>query len=240
MRIDVTLPAGWHEVTGKQLVQLAGLFLKHREKPGFLVRCFFLFSGWKVLKRPGFSDNDVQYYWFKCKRRKFAVEVSIFHALVKKLEWVISGFQLPASMPPVRGFKPCNVKLYNVPLGDYLAADNLYSAFVATGNRQHLTRLFNLFYKRERWFSVPSETEKYAGFLWFSGARHYLVNRYPYLFPGAGSADDVSPEETVLSLLFALNNDDVTLNEKILKTHVHECFHSLNKKIEYSKPKNNV
>jgi hypothetical protein len=233
MRIDVTLPKGWHEITGEELVKLAGMFLKYDKKPEFLTRCFFLLSGWKPLRIPNFIEDDKTQYWFKSGKKKFYADIDIFHTMVKQLEWLLAGFKLPASMPTVRGYKSCNVKLYSVSLEDYLNADNLFNAFVSTNEAKYLNQLFSLFYKKKRWVAWASQPKKYAVFLWFSGAKNMLVNKYPSLFyESPGSTGTVSAEETILNLLSALNNGDVTNNEKLFKTHVHECFHELNLKIE--------
>ncbi|NQU54156.1 MAG: hypothetical protein HQ522_16635 [Bacteroidetes bacterium] len=241
MRINLKLPKGWHEVDGINLVKLAKLFLKYQEKPDFLTRCFFLFSGWKILKHRELQENGKRYYWFKLHKGKpFFVDVDVFHSLVKELEWILENIKLPAGNPSIKYYKACNYKLYNVTLEEFLEADNFYNAFVTTGEAKFLNQLFGVFYKKKVDIVLywVSKYEKYAVFLWFSGVKNSLVNKYPYLFSGSsGSTTTSSPEESILNLLSSLNNGDVTNNEKLFKTHVHECFHELNMKIEHA-PKN--
>ncbi len=235
MRIELTLPRGWHQVKGRELVQLARLYMKYNKKADFLSRCFFLFSGWKPMRKREVVKDGKSQYWLKKGKQTFYIDADLFTTLVKKLEWVSTGISLPASMPPVRGFQHCHVKLYNVPLEDYLNADNYFNAFTQTGEGRYLHHLFCVFYSRKRWFSRATKAEKYAVFLWFTGVKNYLVNKYPYIFSGnAGSTDIPSPDETILSLLSSLNNGDVTSNKDIFKTHVHECFYELNLKIEHA------
>ncbi len=251
MRVDVTLPKGWHEVDGIHLVKLAKLFLKYQAKPDFLVRCFFLFSGWKAVRRKEFVENGILYYWFELEKGKpFFVDVNIYHSLVNELEWISSEINLPKEMPVIKGFNSCNLKLYNVSLDEFLNADNYYSAFVNTNEIKYLDNLIAIFYRSrgETWnsekldelsrrFKSTPTAVKYAVFLWFSGVKSFFVQKYPYIFSGnSNSTASVSPEETILNLLSSLNNGDVTNNEKLFKTHVHECFYELNLKIEYSKP----
>ena len=235
MRVDLTLPKGWHEVKGDKLVKLAKLYMSHRAKPDFLSRCFFLFSGWKPLRKREIVVDGKNQYWFKKGKQKFYIDADLFTTLVKKLEWVSTGISLPASMPPVRGFRHCNVKLYSVTLEDYLSADNYFNAFTQTGESRYLGKLFAVFYSRRHWFSRASKIQKYAVFLWFTGVKNYLVNKYPYIFSGnSGNTGIPSPDETILSLLSSLNNGNVTANKDIFKTHVHECFYELNLKIEHA------
>lgn len=238
MNVELTLPSGWHQVQADKLVNLAKLFLSHREKPDFLVRCFFLFSGWNPLTRREFQQDGKRQYWFKTKNQKFYIDADLITSLVKQLEWIVSGIGLPAGMPEIRGFSHCNYKLYNVSLEKFLEADNFYNAWAEKNDSHFLDKLFTVFYTRQRWFSWPSKAEKYAVFLWFTGVKAFLVNKYPYLFSGSSDASGFpSPEETILNLLSALNLGNVTHNPKIFKTHVHECFYELNLKIEHA-PKN--
>lgn len=235
MEIHLTLPNCWHDISGKHLVELAKLFLRHKTKPDFITRCFFLFSGWKPLRKTEVNEAGTTFYWFRCCRKKFMLGVNIYTTLVQRLNWITGGFRLPASMPPVNGFSPCNIRLYGVSLEDYLNAENYYSHFAETNKMVALNGLFRTFYKKNRWLARATKAEKYAVFIWFSGVKNMMVNKYPYLFSSGGnSGGTASPEETILNLLSALNNGDVTNNEKLFKTHVHECFHELNNKIEYS------
>ena len=240
MRIDVNIPKDWNEITGTQLTRLAKLFLKYRQKPNFLTRCFFLFSGWQPLRRRQFVQDKKTYYWFKRGKDKFFISAGLFVSLVKQLEWITSGINIPKSMPPVVGYRHCNVKLFSVSLEDYLNAENYLNAFTETEDRKYLGKLFRVFYKPKRWtfrFFPLSSYRKYAVFLWFTGTRNYLAGKYPYLFSGNSGSGTVAPDEQILSLLSALNDGKPHDNERIMKTHIHECFYELNLKIEHA-PKN--
>jgi hypothetical protein len=234
MEIHLILPKSWGDISGSHLVKLARLFLRHKTKPDFLTRCFFFFSGWKPLRKTEVNENGTTFYWFRRGGQKFMVGMNIYTTLVQRLNWITSGFQLTASMPKIKGYTHCNLMLYSVPLEDYLNAENYYTHFAETNKMVALNGLFRTFYKKKKWFASASKAEKYAVFLWFSGVKHMLVNKYPYIFSSGNSTGTASPEETILNLLSALNNGDVTNNEKLFKTHVHECFHELNMKIEQS------
>jgi hypothetical protein len=235
MKIDLTLPSGWHQVAGRNLTGLAKLFLHHREKPDFLIRSFFLFSGWKPLRRPEFILDGKKQFWFKKEKQKFYIDADVFISIVKNLEWITEGISLPAGLPVVSGFKNVNYKLYNVPLETFLEAENFYNAYVQTGKFSFINKLFYLFYTRKKLLAWPSKAEKYAVFIWFTGIKGFLASKYPYIFSNSsGATGAVSPEETILNLLSSLNQGDVTANKEIFKTHVHECFHELNLKIEHA------
>lgn len=240
MRIDLVLPKEWKEVQGKHLVKLARIFLKYQEKPEFLTQCFLLFSGWKILNRREFIEDNKTQYWFKSGNWKFYINSDLFHSLVTSISFISDKIELPAGNPPIKGYKACNYKLYNVTLEEYLEADNFYNAFVSTKQYKYLGKMVAVLYKKKSHlvFHRISRAEKYAVFIWFSGVKSLFVHKYPYLFTGgSGSASVESPEESILNLLSALNDGKPHDNERIFKTHVHECFHELNLKIENAETK---
>jgi len=245
MKVNVELPKAWNEITGHQLVKIAGLFLKHEGKPDFLIHCFLFFSGWKIVQRKPLMQAGKTWYWFRTSGSPFAVDVDVFRTLINSLSWIVAGFGIPSSMPCISNYMPCNVKLYNVSLDEFLNGDNYFNAYVQTGEIQFLNRLLAVFYRRkgEKWdpemvekrynrFSFESPETRFAVFMWFSGVKSFLVSKYPYIFSGSSSGN-ISPEEMILNLLSSLNQGDVTHNQQIFKTHVHECFHELNLKAEY-------
>ncbi len=233
MRIDLNLPKKWQDIKAEDLVPLARLFLKYQEKPDFLTRCFLMFSGWNVLRRKEFVEDHRLQYWFGKANQKFYIPVELFQSLVVQLMFLSETIELPAGNPKIKGYTACNHKLYNVSLETFLEAENFLSAFVSTGKHAFLTKLFKTLYvkKRRVIFHRVTRYEKYAVFLWFSGVKHYMINKYPYLFAERTEVES-NPEEALLNLLSALNDGKPHDNERIFKTHVHECFYELNYKIE--------
>nr|WP_321357179.1 hypothetical protein [uncultured Draconibacterium sp.] len=233
LRIDLSLPKKWQDIKGKELVKLARIFLKRMEKPDFLIRCFLVFSGWKVLQWRDFFDEGKHQFWFKSGKKKFYIDSGLFHTLVSTLNFLCEKIELPAGNPQIKGYKACNHKLYNVSLETFLEADNFFNAFASTGKGVFLNKLFRTLYTKKRRLLLHRATryEKYAVFLWFSGIKNFMVNKYPYLF-AEGNGVEADPEEAILNLLSALNDGKPHDNERIFRTHVHECFYELNFKIE--------
>lgn len=240
LRIELNLPKKWQDIKSESLVPLARLFLRYQEKPDFLTRCFFLFSGWRVLQRREFVEDNRLQYWFASRhpersrrKEKFYIPVELFQSLVDELKFLSDKIELPAGNPQIKGYKACNHKLYNVSLEKFLEAENFFKAFAATGKGEYLTKLFKTLYVKKSRLVLHRATrsEKYAVFLWFSGIKNFMVSKYPYLF-AEGSGVETDPEEAILNLLSALNDGKPHDNERIFRTHVHECFYELNYKIE--------
>jgi hypothetical protein len=233
LRIDLNLPKKWGDISGEKLLPLARLFLRYQERPDFLTRCFILFSEWQVLHRREFVADYKLQYWFRKDKQKFHIPVELFQTLVDELKFLSEKIELPGGNPQIKGYKACNHKLYNVTLETFLEAENFLKAFVATGKGTYLSKLFKTLYVKKRRLVLHRVTryEKYAVFLWFSGVKNFMVNKYPYLF-AEGNGVEADPEEAILNLLSALNDGKPHDNERIFRTHVHECFYELNYKIE--------
>jgi hypothetical protein len=224
MDIQLTLPKRWGDLKQGQLEKIAGIFLKYQDKPDFLTQCFFLFSGWRIVRGMMLPDTDGTYFFFKKKGDKvFCITSELFSQLVSNLQWIIAGFQVPAYVPAIRGFKTPTRLLYEITIGQFLTVENYYSGFVDKGD-----------------FKRRPISSRYASFLWFSGVKTWLRSKYPYVFSGSGSDEQIAPDAVILNLLSSLNEGDITRNEKILKTRMHEAFFELNAKIEHSQSNKHV
>jgi hypothetical protein len=251
MDIQLTLPKRWGDLKQGQLEKIAGIFLKYQDKPDFLTQCFFLFSGWRIVRGMMLPDNDGTYFFFKKKGEKvFCITSELFSQLVSNLQWIIAGFQVPSYVPAIRGFKTPTRLLYEITIGQFLTVENYYSGFVDKGDFKQLDKMLVCMYcnsfdnlniekaaKRVRRRPISS---RYASFLWFSGVKTWLRSKYPYVFSGSGSDEQIAPDAVILNLLSSLNEGDITRNEKILKTRMHEAFFELNAKIEHSQSNKHV
>jgi hypothetical protein len=121
-------------------------------------------------------------------------------------------------------------------------ADNLHKAFINTEKSEYIQKIAGIYWTKDfnpsNITSITlSEKQKMSVFIWFCGIQRYMVNQYSEMFSG-GSVTNSNPAEVVLNLLSGLNQGDVTRNEKIMNTHVHEVFFELNKLAIQNKKKN--
>lgn len=252
MKINLTLPKSWHQLTPGQFLAVSKFFLKGYTDPELLSQCFLLFSGWKPIRWRMIRREDETLFMFRAKKTKpFWISSEQFQHVARALSWITEGFGLPSETPAIRSFVSPDLRLYNTTLEQFLMAENYLAAFLATKKENYLNSFLAVYYLRkgEKFNSnkVKSHTgrfwfvrkfRKQAALMWFVGIKSWLVVKYPYVF-STGSAP-VAPDESVLNLLSNLNGGDVTKNEMIMKSHVHEALHELNILSEYQKIKQNV
>jgi hypothetical protein len=237
-------------VTG-QLEEVAKIIIQFQDKTEILTRCFFLFSGWRIIRWRIWKTPEGNYFFFKkagCKA--FCITSDLFTELVKKISWITEGFCVPSYVPAIEGFRTPNLLLYNVTVEQFLATDNFYFRFVKTGEVKQLDCMLASLYCdsfESLEMDIASETmgrreyfRRFAAFLWYSGVKAWLKQKYPYVFVSSNEEQQGDPDTNVMNLLTMLNGGDITRNGSILKTPVHQALFELNQKIENSNRRKNV
>jgi hypothetical protein len=251
MDIQLTLPKRWGDLKPGQLEKVAAIFLRYHDKHEFLIQCFFLFSGWRIVRWMMWLATDATYFYFKKKGEKvFYVSSELFSQLVGNLQWILNGFYVPSYVPKLKGFPTPRQLLYEITVEQFLTAENYYNGFSEKGDIKQLDKMLACLYcdsftatnlgKAAKVIGRRPISSRYAAFLWFSGVKTWLRTKYPYVFSSSGNVEEVPPDAVVFNLLSSLNDGDITRNEKILKTRMHEAFFELNNKIEYSKSHKHV
>lgn len=251
MDITLTLPKSWHDLREGQLEKVAGYFLKYQDKQELLTHCFLLFSGWKIIRWRMMLSTDWNYFFFKSKGKPmFRIKTDVFVALVNNLQWLMEGYRIPAYVPAIKGFSTPNLMMYSTTTEQFLAAENYYNRFIETGDFNHLNYCLACIYSNDfttvdiqtaaKVISKKNLHSRFAAFIWYCGVKAWLKQKYPYVFSGNNDQGDHAPDTTILNLLSSLNEGDITRNERIMKTRMHEAFHELNQKIEYSTTKSHV
>lgn len=234
-----------------QLEEIAKIFILFQDKSEILTHCFLLFTGWKVIKwRFWLSGND-NYFFFKKDRRKiFCITGDVFTGLVNKIKWITEGFWITSYVPPIEGFITPHILLYSCTVEQFITADNFYNLFIKNSEPKYLNNMLACLYtdsfknldldfaatrmgRREYY-------RRFAAFLWFSGVKTWLRDKYPFIFTGSNDTGITEHDATVMNLLSALNGGDITKNDNILKSSMHMAFYELNQKVELSKDKKHV
>lgn len=82
--------------------------------------------------------------------------------------------------------------------------------------------------RRASWFRFLSDRKLLAVYLFFSGCLNLLMSRHPNLYSGEqASAAPRNPMNTMKSILFALNGDDITKNKEIMQAPAWEAIAQL-------------
>jgi hypothetical protein len=73
--------------------------------------------------------------------------------------------------------------------------------------------------------------ELQAVYLWFTGVKLWLKEKYSDLFSGGGDTDGFGDEsEAVMNMLYAITDGRAHENDRVYKTPVHDVLHALNTK----------
>jgi hypothetical protein len=241
MRIDVNLPKSWSEIDQQQLDIISEELSSKKDKAEFYIRTMLGLLRWRVLQH----DSSAYYLIQTKQNRKFLVNIDQIVACARILNFITADIQPLTFAPDIKGFAAPNPVIYNTTLEQYLLSDNLHKAFVNTEKSVYIEKIAGIYWRLESKSFDPgnivaislSKKQKMSVFIWFCGIQRYMVNQYPEMFSG-GSSSNNNPAEVVLNLLSELNQGDVTRNEKIMNTHVHEVFFELNKLAIQNKKKN--
>jgi hypothetical protein len=236
----------WQKLTEKQLLDIAEIMSQPQYDRSLVTKVFLKLNGLRIKKGFVLTKTDdghayKSYIFQKNGYRKFTIGVNIFTTMVRKFDWLADEITLFRCVEKIGRFKASDHRLYGVTLEQFLFADNLYNAFVSTRQLNYLRKLVAVFYhpekekfdtskvaRRSRRFLFTRRNRLFATYLWYTGAKRWIMNKYPYVFSGGESGDEVPADESIMNMLSALNQGDITKNETILKTHVHEALFQLN------------
>jgi hypothetical protein len=245
-QINLKSVAGWDKLTPKQLQMVAKIAMMPNYEKSFATKVFLKLNGLRV--KPGMvitKTDDDRYYksnifqmnW----RRQFTISTNIFASMVRRFDWLEEPITLFRCLPKINRYPASDYRLYSVTLEQFLFADNIYNAFTLTRQIKYLRQLTAIFYhpknekfntskvvKRSMRFTFTKRHQLYATYLWYTGVKRWIMSKYPYLFSGSGSGSTTPPDEVIMGILSSLNKGDITKNETLLKTHVHEALHQLN------------
>jgi|GEM_PF-2067863 len=246
--IHLHAPSGWHDITPEQLLFVALLFEEQLSEAEFLTKCMISFTGIEPVKHGlETGDGELLFEFLDPAGEVFSLSAEEMKSLLDELRWLIDSVGLCRLPEKLGGLSPVDSRLFGVTLEEYLLADQLYANYSASKKVDDLNQLIAVFYRKpgEKWNerkykmyvnilrSVPNHA-KTAVYIWFSGLKKWIIDKYPYVF-GDGTTGETSapsPDEHILRLFTSLNNGDVTRNKEILHTHVHEVFYELNQKLE--------
>jgi hypothetical protein len=230
IRIDISLPRSWAEITPAQLKVIACEFQKPYSQEELLTQIFLKFTGWRIKKSYG-----PIYLIYRIKDKlTFSCEIGNLFPSIDSLKWITSGFDALSFSPAIGELKSPNKLLYNTTLEQFLMAENIFSAHCAQPDKSLLLQLVNIYWGGEL---GVKPVDLYSALIWFAGVKTWITKKYPFVFSASGQST-TDPAESIFNLLEVLNSGDITKNETILRTHVHEVFYHLNAEIEKHKKDN--
>lgn len=248
MKVDITVPVKWTELTQLQLEFLTRLILKGVSETELMTRCFLKFADMKLVKKdPVKVDGELCYLYKKKGYKNFLLDVDRATDCIERMRFLVKDVTLFRLPEKLKNCVPVDFRLYSVSLEEYLLLDQFYAAYSKTTDPEWLDKMMAIAYRKkgETWnneklklwawrFRRMPVFRKYIIYLWFTGLKTWFMSKYWFVYNQPEGNANIPPDEEVMGLLSVLNNGNITLNKQILTTSVHEVMFEINHIIEKS------
>lgn len=176
MKINLTIPKKWNDLTKKQLLFVARLYLLKLTQNSFRMRVFCYLTG--IRARGEKKIEEDWYYVFSKKRKRFLIHEQELIYFLKSVDYLIQGSQLTKQNFPVfrilfsQFFGPSNSG-YNITWLEFINAEGCFYAFSKTQNQKYLDQLCAVLYRPQKISYDPVAED-------FTGDRRQRFNDFTY------------------------------------------------------------
>lgn len=244
VKLDISFPEKWEDISEDQFKDLSRLLIKNIEdREEFLVKLGIAWCGFGYTME--FTDKsgiNINY-----KGKIFHLRADQLVSITEKCSFVLDNISRVKCLKRIGDFYGSDSDLYDVSLEQFWQAELYYLKFALYSKVNDLNSLCAVFYtpKNKNWdqkkhnawsknFNNYTLVEKYTVYLWYTGVKAWIKNKYPYVFGGGEASEMPNMAEIALNMMGALNLGDVTKNSAITKVSLHEALSELNKKIEHA------
>jgi hypothetical protein len=244
--IQLSVPTKWQELTAKQVEFFALMLTRGHSEIEVMTRCFLKFAGLKLIKKDPVPDGSDLFYLFKKPGyRRFFLDVDRATGAIERMRFLVNEVSLFRLPERIKKYVPVDFRLYGVSLEEYILLDQYYIEYTKSKDVVWLDRMMAIVYrlyketwnidKHEKWtnrFKRIPLARKYVIYLWYTGLKAWFMHKYWFIYNQPEVHDDTPADEIIMGLISALNEGNVTLNDKVKATPIHEVLYELNKKIE--------
>jgi len=250
MEINLTAPTNWATLTEQQVVYVAQVLSQQPTKEELLLRCFLKFTGLRPIqvtkpmhKMAALINRPIPFLC-RYKRKVISLSAEQVQSFCRQLDYLS---ELPGQMAcPARlaGLYGPDAQLWNVTFEAYLMADRNYRVYSQTKKTEFLYDMIGVLWRKQ---GVPyndalvsknarrirrsaGKDECNAVFLWFTGIKLLLKDKYPDLFTGEDTDSDTDESNKIMNMLYAITDGKAHENKAVFQTPVHEILHALNTK----------
>lgn len=243
--INFILPQKWLDLSNKQLLYVSKLFIGNIASNDykFLTYAFVKFSGLRI-KRIVNNIFEDDYILKRRGERPFKLTTKQVRASASNLDFLLKEVTEIRPITRIRRAKACNFRLYNTTFGQFLTAENFHTAYTQTLKVFFLDCLIATLYnkrkskfddslvrKKAKYFRKVDLATKYSVYLWYSGFRWLIAQRFQDIFAGGGDSDqDIKIQDQVMDMIRALTVGDVTKNEDVRNVDTWSALSELNAK----------
>ena len=260
LEIKLTAPTSWQALTGQQVIFVAHVLLQQPTKEELLARCLLKFTGLypvpitNALRKRCALLNRPAPSLYRYKNKILEISDEQIAVFCRQLEYLAEPPGLMKCPSRIAGLYGPDPQLWTSTFEEYLMADRFYRAHSELANHPNLQEKANwdflqkmaavLWRKKDDPYSdnsLESYTrrirrgaklaELQAVYLWWTGIKLWLKEKYADLFAGSGDTETSADEsDAVMNMLYAITDGRAHENDRVYKTPVHDVLHALNTK----------
>jgi len=184
---------------------------------------------------------------FRYKKEVVELSAEQVHSFCRQLEYLAELPGLMACPSRLAGLYGPDAQLWNVTFEAYLMADRYYRAYSQSQDISFLYSMIGVLWRKKgvaysdgvvarnarQLRRGASAAECNAVFLWWTGVKLWLKEKYPDLFTDSGDSDtdgNADESDMVMNMLYSVTEGRAHENKQVFATPVHEVAHVLNAK----------
>lgn len=224
MKLNLTVPTCWQELTPKQLSYVYYLIAQKYSPTALQTYCLCRWGGLEIIcpEGDGYSvRHDFHVHHINAEQ---------LAAAVRKLDWLARIPSVPVRLSSISGHAAVSATLEGISFESYLVLENLYQGFLVTNNLEIFDSTTEILYGKAL---TLSDEERVSIFYWLSSVKQYFARRWPHFFkeatPGMQPTDlKEHLQEQMDTQIRALTKGDITKESIILSLDVHRALTELN------------
>jgi len=224
VKLDISLPRGWNELTDTNLYYLFNLIADNMSAAQIKTHCLMQWGKLAIQSRYGNG------YIVKRGHVKAYIDAEIIVDAIQYLNWIENIPDYPVSIRDIAGAKAVPNDLQGVPFNIYIICDNLYQGFLHTQQPALLQEMAAQLYGSN--VHRLNRAERQAVFYWWTTLKNYFAKKWPHFLQSAdGDTTALAKppiaqqlQEAMDSQIRALTKGDITKEADILAM---DCWRAL-------------
>lgn len=238
VRLDLTIPASWSELSDMQLRYIFSLMNEGYSSVELKMLFLLRFSGCKVIGRGGLRDEG---FLILKGRDYFLVTPLQFAEVLPALEWLDEIPQFPVRLSSWGGAPAVDACLQGVPFESYIIVENLFQGYISRQDDSFLRQIADVLYPAKWWRRLRRRQDPVlllSVFFWVSSIKKFLAEQFSDFFQPVkeessnlleGSRDVGSQlRDAMNAQIRALTKGDVTKEAEILRLDTWRALTELN------------
>lgn len=223
MKLNLTVPTCWQELTQKQLRYVYYLLAEGYSKEALQTHCLCRWSGLEIICPEG-DGYSVRHNFNRHHVTALQVAEVLSH-----LDWLQQLPIVPVRLSEIQGHAAVRADLQGVTFEQYLMLENLFQGYLVTKNLSLFDDTTEILYGTQLKL-LPEE--QVSIFYWLSTVKQQFARRWNYFYQPADGAQPTDMQEHLQNLMDtqirALTKGDITKEAEVLSMDVHRALTELN------------